>query len=430
MEPASVAVAIICKDGSKTLGTCLDSIRPWVKQIVVCVDERTTDETADIAREHGADIVTTVRVSDWHECARHGKVLAQHFANARNESFKHLDPSIEWWGWIDADDVFTGGEHLAKTLATVPEIVNCIWLAYHYATLNGGKAITTTFDRERLLRSREVWRWNGRVHETVGLVKVPIAPMRFTHMAVQHQEGVHKSESSTLRNELLLEIDLEENPTDVRATFYMANGKFAQQKWVDAINWYGRLIQMKGANDWERWQSFCYSSIAYRQLGDLDHAMQAAFRAIDIHPSIKDPYHLMAAISLMAGEFDKAIYWTGQADQKEEPPYFVFKNPLDYTANAYMVLADAYFQKLMPHEALKWYRMAYRQVANPGIKMAIESCEKMIAAMKVAQAFVEIVPVIDDKTKITLFGLLPLDVRAFGRVRDIVIPILMAKRAA
>ena len=66
-DVAPVGVAIIAKDAEQTLGTCLASLRPYVRQIVVCVDKTTTDKTAEVAKGAGADILVPIQVSDWHE---------------------------------------------------------------------------------------------------------------------------------------------------------------------------------------------------------------------------------------------------------------------------------------------------------------------------------------------------------------------------
>jgi len=143
---------MIARDAEHTLGACLDSVRPWIQQIVCCVDELTTDATADVARAHGADVVVPIKVSDWHECEQHGRVLAQHFGQARNESFTYLDASLDAYLWIDADDILDGGEHLAEVLAGCPDDALGYWVPYVYASAHNHTAINTVFDRERLLQ--------------------------------------------------------------------------------------------------------------------------------------------------------------------------------------------------------------------------------------------------------------------------------------
>ncbi|HXF02803.1 MAG TPA: glycosyltransferase, partial [Arthrobacter sp.] len=312
MAKADVGFALIVKDGEKTLEACLKSIRPHVKQIVVGIDTLTKDKTERIAKRY-ADEVFPVKVSDWHECEQHGRVRAQDFARARNESFKHLDPDLGWWAWADADDVLEGAELLPRILADVPPQVIGFWSRYLYAYVmgeDGRRVPNTVFDRERILRTqyqgqRVDWQWKHRVHEVV-------APDNFPHPAwaqehrIQwvHQHQAHKSESSAPRNLLLLEIELEEKPDDPRTVFYMGNQYFATGDWALAAQWYENYAQLPEGvkNPYELWQAYVYMSLAYERLGDLDASLQAAFGAIDARPEHPEPYYRLAAIYSMTGQ--------------------------------------------------------------------------------------------------------------------------------
>lgn len=425
---ASVAVALIAYNAERHLGRCLDSLRPYVTQIVVGVDERSTDKTAKVARKHGADLVFPIKVSDWHECPEHGKILAQHFARARNESFTRLRKDVDWWLWIDSDDVLVGGEKLAEALARVPQDVNCVWAEYRYATVNEGKGITTSFDRERFLRTNCEWVWTHRVHETVAPVGVPVKPIRLSGIHVWHQEGAHKSESSAERNHRLLEIELEEDPENTRSVFYMANGLFAQRRWAEAVEWYARVGSDQRCNPYERWQSYCYLSLAAEQLGDADTATQAAWMAIDVLPQYKEPYYRLAALALITGEPAKCVYWTGVGDTKEEPPYFVFKNPMEYTYNSRAALADAYYQQGEVKKALVAAQQAFAVSPTETLKEAIVHYQELIQGWERANAFVEMCAILTDDEIARLYGVLPESVKQFGRVRDAAIPVLMRLR--
>jgi glycosyltransferase involved in cell wall biosynthesis len=57
---AGLSVIVIARDEEKHLGAALDSVS-WADEIVV-VDSGSRDRTVDIAREHGANVVTT---DDW-----------------------------------------------------------------------------------------------------------------------------------------------------------------------------------------------------------------------------------------------------------------------------------------------------------------------------------------------------------------------------
>ena len=235
-DKLSLGIALIAKDAAHTLPACLDSIRPYAQQIVVGVDLRTTDNTKKVAKAHGAE-VHDVQVAWEHSCDYHGTIWAQHFADARNASFQYLDPSLDWWMWVDSDDVLYGGENLAGLLQKVDPRYAAIWLPYVYSTIQGRS--NTEFHRERLLRNKvqrgdqltqQNWEWKYRVHEVV--VPHPDGSMFGNDdVKIVHQEGIHRTDNSAKRNLLLLEIDLEEDPRDARATFYMGIQYFAMAEW-------------------------------------------------------------------------------------------------------------------------------------------------------------------------------------------------------
>ncbi len=431
---APIGVALMVRDGEKTLGTCLDSLRPYVSQIVVGVDLTTTDKTTKTAKKHGADIVFPLQVSDWHECDKHGRVLAQDFAKARNETFKRLDPKLPFWMWIDADDYLVGGEHLKHLCESLPADALGAWLPYHYATVNNGAATTTLFDRERLLRSSVGWEWEYRVHECVK----PLSPgtwfpsQALPHpIAVYHQEGVHKSVASTERNQVLLEIGLEEKGEDPRTTFYLANGHFAAGRLREAVHWYERTTEIS-QNPYECWQSFCYMSLAYRRLGLLDDATRAAFCAVDLIPTYKEAYFRLAEIYLDAGQYEKVLFWDRIARTMADPPRFVFTNPLDEQYNSRMAVADALAEMFRIKEAREVLLTAAAVVPNEHLTARIGRYDELIAAQDQANAFVQLARGRTDEQIIALWehANLPDDVKAFGRVRDVVMPCYLRQRSA
>ena len=428
-QRAPIGLAMIVKNGEQTLPMCLKSIRPFVEQIVVCVDTLSTDKTPKIARKYGADIVAPVQVSDWHECEQHGRVLAQHFGNARNESFKHLDKSLPFHLWLDADDFVQGGEYLRDACSTLPDIACGIWLPYLYATINNYAEATTVFDRERILRASVGWRWDYRVHECI----VPNLEHPRWHtdqrIRVLHQEGVHKAEASTTRNQLLLEIDWEERPNDQRTAFYLANGFFAANKLPEAAHWYEVTTRI-GTNPWEMWQSYCYMSITYRRLGQLDEATQAAFCAIDAIPDYKEGYYRLAEVYLEAGMFKKAIEWAERGMTKEDPPRFVFHNPLDTKINVRVLLADAYAQMGYVAKAREHLELAETVATSQSLRDSIATYRRMEHDAEIATAFVRLAGVLPDEALLDLYHQLPAGVRAFGRTRDVAVPAMLRRREA
>lgn len=439
--PAPIGVALIARNASATLGACLDSLRPWVRQIVVCVDETTTDDTAQVARDHGADIVAPVTVSDWHECPHHGRVLAQHFADARNVSFSHLDPDLDFWMWIDSDDVLVGGEHLARACAEIPADAVGFWLPYIYAqahSSDGTATPNTVFHRERIIRTRlgdkpVSMKWQYRVHEViVPTVAAAVRWVQNDEIRIVHQDGAHRSGASAPRNLLLLEIDLEnegDNP-DPRTVFYLGNQYFAMGRWAEAAHWYEVRCAMDSPNAYEVWQSAIYASKAYQRLGAPRDAMRMAWIAIDAVPNHREPYFALAEVYSMIGDDDKVLFWTGvgRSSAFTEPPIWVFRNPLDSAFNNRVILADALVRQGKIIQARQELEGAYAAFPDARIGESIAHYRQTEREMRSAQSFVDLARLMTRDARIALYEALPEGVRRFGRARDVAIPAMIERR--
>ncbi len=78
---------MIVRDSALTLRPCLESIRPWVDEMVV-VDTGSIDETPRIVDELGGRLFHFPWCDD--------------FSAARNESLRHAQG--DWLFWMDSDD--------------------------------------------------------------------------------------------------------------------------------------------------------------------------------------------------------------------------------------------------------------------------------------------------------------------------------------
>jgi glycosyltransferase involved in cell wall biosynthesis len=440
MAKASIGLAMMARDAEQTLGKCLDSIRPYVEQIVVGIDVTTTDNTKQVALDHGADVVFPLTVSEEHTCPKHGTVMAQHFAKARQETWSHLDPNLDFYLWLDADDVVKGGEKYADVCTKILQgpAIGC-WQNYHYGTVNDGAQTNTLFARERLCRVKTHdgikidWQWQHRVHEAIAPKNVR-DPHWVIDLAavpeVYHQEHRHSSHNSSSRNLLLLEIDLEENPNDERTLFYLGNQYFALKQWTEAIYWYERLCRI-GKNHYEVWQAWCYASQAYEFLGDLAASAQAAHLAMDVEPKHPEPYQRLASLALIGGEFEKCLYWTEQARHKEPPPFFVFQNPLATTYNERVMRADALAALGRVTEARIENEAAYKVVPNETVGQAIQHYARLERDHATANAFLTLNQGQSDEVVLANYERLglPDSVKQFGRLRDRVIPAYLRRRS-
>lgn len=422
---APLAIAIIARDAERTIGACLDSIVPHVEQVVVCVDHRTRDGTAALARRHGAEVRTRFRVSRWHACPAHGRVRAQHFAEARQRSFALLRRDVPFHGWLDADDVVEGGERLVGLLRGLDPEVAGLWLPYHYSRVGGQTA--TLFDRERIVRHAVGWQWQHRVHEILTPVGRPTESLQWSRtddVRIVHQGEGHDTAGSARRNILLLEIELEQDPEDARSLFYLGNQYFALGEWETAAFWYERATG--ATNAYQLWQTWLYLSMTYEKLGDISGAKSAAYQAMDAAPYHPEPFYRLAAVDgLLRGDVKRCAFWTRLGDQMPEAPFFAFKNPLDRTFNARVTLGNAYANAGEVSRARRELERAHAVVQTPELERGIAEMRALEEDARTADAWAR---VLEEETAAREAAAIPARVWRFGRVRDVLVPTLLRGR--
>jgi glycosyltransferase involved in cell wall biosynthesis len=74
VRPLPITLCISTRNAAAPLGECIESVRPWVREIVV-VDMESDDRTCEIARAAGANVVT-VPAAGWAEPGRQAGIDA------------------------------------------------------------------------------------------------------------------------------------------------------------------------------------------------------------------------------------------------------------------------------------------------------------------------------------------------------------------
>lgn len=162
----TVSLCMIVKNEEKVLARCLESVRDFADEIVVC-DTGSTDKTREIATNYG-------HVVDFAWC--------DDFSAARNFSFAQANG--DYILWLDADDVVQESEksELFRLKERLDGTQDVIMLPYHTAFDEQGKPVFTYF-RERILRRAAGFRWEGAVHECI----TPRGNIVYGRAAVEHR---------------------------------------------------------------------------------------------------------------------------------------------------------------------------------------------------------------------------------------------------
>ena len=144
----SISLCMIVKNEEDVLARALDSVKELADEIII-VDTGSEDRTKDIARRY------TQKVFDFE--------WEDDFAAARN--FACRKASMDYWMWLDADDIVTENE-LKKMKALKSEIdpdTDVVMMKYLTGFDRDGYPAVSYY-RERWLRNGKGFIWKGRVH--------------------------------------------------------------------------------------------------------------------------------------------------------------------------------------------------------------------------------------------------------------------------
>jgi O-antigen biosynthesis protein len=212
-----LTVTTIVRDEAERLPDMIRSVRPVANEIL-CVDTGSVDGTPEIARQLGARVVHFAWCDD--------------FAAARNRS---LDAARgEWILVLDADDRLLplGVTMVRRCLgwgrAKLRELgITGYSLCIDEQTLDGTSLGLAT-SSARLFPCQNSLRYVGRVHEEIHYLPDPsrakwaiVEGVHVKHIGYD-PSCMHGPDGKYARNERLLKMRLEDDPTDVWAMYYLA----------------------------------------------------------------------------------------------------------------------------------------------------------------------------------------------------------------
>lgn len=220
-----LSAVMIVKNEEEFLAKCLESIRPFVDEIIV-IDTGSTDRTVEIAKSFGAVIAQF----EW----------CNSFAAARNEALRLA--TKPWALWIDADESVPGESVQAFREGLMrPQFCGFnvpIW-NFVSETQAADQFVHTPTRLFRLLPGAE---FSGRIHESItdsllvhGLPVINLGNAAIHHFGYTPKRMIERNKLE--RNQELLEAEIEENPHDSFQWFNLGNnlsllGRLAESEYA------------------------------------------------------------------------------------------------------------------------------------------------------------------------------------------------------
>jgi tetratricopeptide (TPR) repeat protein len=271
---------MIVRDNETTIGPALQSISPWVDEIVV-VDTGSKDRTPEICRQHGARLFAFPWCDD--------------FSAARNESLKQARG--EWVFWMDSDDTITAecGRKLRELAnGTHPEDVLGYVMQVHCPgpSTDDGTPDVTIVDHVKLIRNRPDLRFEGRIHEQMlPAIRRAKGEVTWTDIYVVHSGSDHSPEGTErklARDLRILHRELEESPQHPFVLFNLGMTYADAKRFAEAVDYLQRCIAISSPDESHVRKAYALLVSSLTQADRQDEAWKVCQRGRALYPDDKE----------------------------------------------------------------------------------------------------------------------------------------------
>lgn len=308
-----LAAAMIVKNEEDFLEGCLASLDGLVDRIVVC-DTGSTDNTVEIARAAGAEVIEVAWRND--------------FAWARNQALERCRDA--WWVLhVDADErvVVDDPVEVRRVLATaLPDRdgfdVPLEDIAEDGSRL-GGQQLPRLFPAENTT-------YVGRVHEIPRYSDGSLLPWTVTELLeIEHlgyQASVIEGRDKLARNLRLARADYEESPTPIAMLQLARSLKLSDDTIEELLDVLGRLHDLMlagedGLNEVGHIPVYQLYSQALLRHGQEDRAWEVIQTGYERYPHAPVLRATAAEIGMATGRYDAVSSLTASTDDAGERPW-------------------------------------------------------------------------------------------------------------
>ncbi|MEX0704699.1 MAG: glycosyltransferase [Planctomycetales bacterium] len=290
-----LSLCMIVRDNERTIRPCLESIRPWVDEMVV-VDTGSKDRTPEICRELGA------RVSFFPWC--------DDFSAARNASLAAARG--EWIFWMDSDDTIPPecGRKL-RQLARGPHEPDVLGhvMQVHCPGPDGGDDLTVV-DHVKLIRNRPDLRFEGRIHEQIlGAIRRAGGDVRWSDVFVVHSgsDQTPAGRRGKLERDFrLLKLDLAERPEHPFVLFNLGMTHADAQQHDEAIDFLVRSIRVSQPGESHLRKAYALLVGCFSESGRHEQAWDTCREALERFPNDKELLFRSGTLHQRNGELREA----------------------------------------------------------------------------------------------------------------------------
>jgi len=254
---------MIVKNEAAVIERALLSAKPFISTWLI-VDTGSTDTTKNIIKRVMSDISGTLVDRPW-----------INFGHNRTEALALCDAHMDWAIMLDADDNLVGSPP-GPDLWTHTELDGIAMRIQHG---------TIWHQRVHIFRTKIGWAYQGVLHEypvcrSKPQPRLAILPPSI-HMVTRCEGARSQDPDKYKKDALLLETEVQRNPTDSRSFFYLAQSYRDAGRKPEAIATYLRYIDLSGSWVHERYMAYV-NLITLSD--DISKHMAWAWAAVELCP--------------------------------------------------------------------------------------------------------------------------------------------------
>jgi len=297
------------------------------------------------------------------------------FAKARNFNFSQVPVEYDYIYWADTDDVIRNPQLLRSiTEKCKEEGMDAVVMNYLYDFDEDGNC-NVKHMKTRILKNDGCVKWAGEVHEDFAPTR-KIASYLNKEVEHIHLTDPKRIDDSAVRNRIIAEKAVEKHPEDPRVYWNLGNTYYLVGKKEEAVKIFLQFLEISNSDE-ERFLTWFRLASLYSDLNRSDYAIEAALEALALRPWYPDGYFLLGEINYNIGKYRNAREFLEMGLTKDVPETeSIVWNPMDYTYNPHLVLAQTYFAMNMPRDAIKHFEVCLN------IKPKSKSIKKMIDMLK------------------------------------------------
>lgn len=348
MKKPVISLCMIVKNEEDCLPRCLKSINDIVDEIII-VDTGSTDETVQVAKSFGAQVIVVPWKGD--------------FSHARNAGLNRARGT--WILFLDADEELGADDKEQLRICSEHLEFEAFFLQVHNhvgETINSPTATVNPIIR--MFRNRPEYRFHGYIHEQIVssiLEQQPNAALHITAIKIHHYgyAGTVVADKDKIRRNLqLLEKSLEKNPNDPFHHYNIGVEYMRMNDWHAALRHLRESLSLAKPETSYIHLLYKYIARCLFHLEDYSEAIEVCDQGITFFSDYTDLYHLKGTFLLALNRKEEAKEMYLIALQKGPAPLHYHTDAGTGTYLPAFGLGQIYEEVGEDRSAIHWYTKA------------------------------------------------------------------------